>query len=285
MRRQSAIKHSKVNIGYVRACGRLRRIGRDAMRIPMFCVGTALLNLPGLVVAQSHAVNSSWWDKALTDPVATFTGLLALVTIGLIAVGVWQALVLSHTVQSAERASMPFLFPRLRPEDFNLHPLIRRTERVPDDASHDPSISLTFRNLGKTPAIVRGIHAQLLLIPRGVLPDVPPAPNASAKVTSDAVVEPEGTGGRRQWKFRKIDSKEIAALNTEATEPNHSRFFLMGYVVYDDFFGNQNTTHFCLKLRQHGFNAPRGGRRYNFTKRQAAPEPDPLAAEALDETD
>jgi len=108
--------------------------------------------------------------------------------------------------------------------------------------------------------------------------------DVGAMVTSDAVVPPDGTGGRRTWRFRHISVDEIRALNRETREGNYRRFFLIGYVVYDDFFDQQHTTHFCLKLRQHGFHAPKGGRRYNYTERRRAPKRDALAAEAADDT-
>lgn len=203
------------------------------------------------------------------------TGALVFATLLQFGALVWQGWNLKRTVRSTERASMPYLFPRVN--HFDLYP--RRGVIV---NAHRPNLQLAFRNIGKTPAIVRAIRAELLLINRDLLPPIPPAFRYSVEVGSDAVISEGASSARRTWEFdRDVSAQEILDLQAEVEAPQYSRFFLFGYVIYDDFFGYRHTRRFCLKLRQHGYQAMKGGSRYNGEKEEKAPsEDDPLSIRA-----
>lgn len=208
------------------------------------------------------------WTIGLTTALVLATFLQFLALLG-------QAKQLARTVRSSERASMPFLYPRVK--RFDLYPNIEPAE-VGDQVTHQPSISLGFENIGKTPAMLRRIRAELLLIDRDLLPPIPPPFQNSTEVVSDAVVAPEKRAGIRTVAFhRAIPAGEIRQLLAEVEEQSFKRFFVYGYVIYDDFFGIRHTKRFCVKLRN-GWQAVKGGSRYNSESESAAPAvEDPLA--------
>jgi hypothetical protein len=200
---------------------------------------------------------------------------LVLATIGQIVVLGYQASQLKRTVRSSERASMPYLYPRITA--FNLYPDVEESA-VSDEMTHHPGVKLAFNNLGKTPAIVRRVRAELILISRDMLPPIPPTFSAG-EVQSDTVIAPESTAGTRTWSFNRIiNATEIRELIADTKESQYRRFFLYGYVVYDDFFGTRHTRRFCIKARQHRWQALKGGSRYNGITESLAPETeDPLS--------
>jgi hypothetical protein len=97
-----------------------------------------------------------------------------------------------------------------------------------------------------------------------------------------------GQSTREEWKGAAVDlQKDITVTSVEFNElraesspgSKFRRFFLVGFVVYDDFYGTRHTRKFCLKMRlteSIRFQAQHGGATYNSIKREKIPKNDPL---------
>jgi hypothetical protein len=80
---------------------------------------------------------------------------------------------------------------------------------------------------------------------------------------------------------------ELRELLAGAGADGYRRFFLVGQVVYDDFFDRRHTSRFCVKLRfwqsVEGeppvfFQVAKGGSQYNYITHEEIPKPDPLTS-------
>lgn len=212
--------------------------------------------------------SSDWWLVILT-------GILAFLALLQLAAFSYQGWQLKRTVDSAERSVMPFLLPQI--SKFDLYP--PSVSNASD--THRPSVRFIFNNYGKTPAAIRKVFAELILISRDKLPPIPPAIKNAIPIHSDAVVPADKPMVGRPLKCafgKNIGATEIKELMAGVNEPNWKRFFLVGCVIYDDFFDMRTEKSFCLKLRQNGFQPISGGERYNTVKRYPAPKVDSLPA-------
>ena len=87
--------------------------------------------------------------------------------------------------------------------------------------------------------------------------------------TSDAIPANE-TRGSKTWHFeRDIDHGEIRALAGLAIKGrNFLRFYVRGFVVFDDVFGVRHTSYFLIKVRQNNWYAQKGGETFNRVDRK-----------------
>lgn len=176
----------------------------------------------------------------------------------------------TKNVAAAVAASMPFLHPEA--EGLHLHP---PADAIQEGTTYSPYLDINFENFGKTPAILRRMGCRLILTENDQLPEVPPSVVELPNYESATVIKPGGSGGGRRWTFeRRITPGEMRFL-ANRTVIDWMRFYVVGYVIYDDFFGERHTRRFCLKVRQSGFQAIKGGSRYNSMEREKAPAQDP----------
>lgn len=211
---------------------------------------------------------------------------LVLVTAGLVIFAWLQSkdtkasiAVAKQSADAAVNASKPFLFPRA----FNLSKL-HPVGNIMDGMRHNPEVHFIFENYGETPAMVREVRADLILSELGG--EIPPLP-AVEKLTPRRSESLSLIPGHRhdnealemarsviKCDHRTLTTQEIRELITEADTISNGfrRFYLFGYVVYDDFFGIQCTQRFCLKLRPiNSFQAIKGGKAYNSITREEIP--------------
>ena len=178
------------------------------------------------------------------------------------------------SADAAVRSAMPFLVPRIR--QFRLHPT-NISERLPENATHRPSVKLAFRNIGATPAVMIRIGARLYLAENDVLPSPPPPIAELGGIGRSEPVPVNGTTSSKRWLFeRDIDRTEIEALARNASKrTRYLRFHLIGYVVYDDMFDVRHTRRFCVKVRQQQeFQELRGLEPYNRLVMEHKPKDD-----------
>ena len=173
------------------------------------------------------------------------------------------------SADAAIASAAPFLHPRIT--KVNLYPDVVNGE----SEEHIARIWITFDNIGKTPAMLQLIGARLQLLTKrqeSNLPEPSPVPLPPDVERSDAIA-PGSCGGDREWSFaRPITPAEIRRLNAEGEDADYLRFYIFGNVIYDDVFGYRAVRRFCIKVRQNGFQAIRGGQRHNSTTRYKAPE-------------
>jgi len=147
----------------------------------------------------------------------------------------------------------------------------------------DSRVLFGFENYGKTPAIIRQVRADLFLTDNDELPkadfnllpvqfheEIVPGETRQADLASKPAVD----------LVREFDlsADDLRLINAEATG-KFKRFFLVGQVIYDDFYGNRFTRRFCRKLRYfppNAFQAQHGGVGYNGVTRSRIPKHDPL---------
>jgi hypothetical protein len=204
--------------------------------------------------ASEHKLND------LTGKLAEYTKDLSTFTMVLVVIGILQFLVFSfqgwqlkRTVDSAENASVPFLFPAIvNAQDLSSY----------DEAkTYQPSLDFVFDNHGKTPAIVRSFRAELLA---GNLPETRIFDSKTHWKKNYSVI-PSETVFRRGQEKPAIPYTKIR-MHTELTSkrPNPPpHFFFFGEVIYDDFFEVRHISGFCLKVFLNGLSCPAGGKTYN----------------------
>jgi hypothetical protein len=224
-----------------------------------------------------------------TDDLAQYTRNLswftaALVFLGLIQLGVfgYQSRQLRRTVDAAENESMPFLFPVVVDRAAGLKPPLttyRHTGITGLPASetfpYKPSIRVVFDNYGKTPAIVRSFKGELWIAAR--LPNGPEYDSRTetrkfvavipAQTTHDANAPPPHLPTPISM-HDEISLSEWAALNSKADVG--LRFFLIGEVIYDDFFERRHTFGFCIKVFPGGNQWLSGPPPYHYIRHSSA---------------
>jgi outer membrane biosynthesis protein TonB len=178
---------------------------------------------------------------------------------------------MKRSIDMTTREAMPLLYPRVEASGIHLHPEVMELK---EQATHRPSLALFFQNVGRTPAMLHYVGARLYLTEQDKLPANPPPLLDIPCVQSDAVIPGGGIGGKRGWDFdHEVDIEQMRRLAQRATG-DFLRFYLVGFVIYEDVFNNRHTRRFCLKVRQN-FQAMRGGKRYNSMTTEVAPEREP----------
>jgi len=222
-----------------------------------------------------------------TAHLSTYTLWLAIATVVIAAIGFWQGWQLKRTVDTSVIESQPILVPYVI-DMTNLQPFSPAGVVYGSPAeTFTSTILFSFENFGKTPGIIRRVQADLFLTDNDALP----------KVTFDqlpVVFHQEVVPGETRQtdlasrpaadlkKNFKLTSEELKQIRSEAVG-NFKRFFLVGQVIYDDFYGSRITRRFCRKLRYAPqyvppitFQAQHGGIAYNSVTRTKIPRHDPL---------
>lgn len=223
-----------------------------------------------------------------TKNLANYTSLLALITLAVAGIGFWQGKQLKRTVDTAVIEAQPVLSPYVL-EMEQLHKLVP-LGTIMDFAAPQTftsKILASFENYGKTPAMIRRVQADLFLTLNDQLPSIDydklperqfegaiPGETYHADLADRSAFEVDSTV--------TVKYKEFNELLAEAENDGDSdfrRFFLIGIVVFDDFYGMRHERRFCLKMRfSHTvrFQAQKGGMKYNSSTREKIPKEDPL---------
>jgi hypothetical protein len=218
-----------------------------------------------------------------TGELSFFTKWLAVATIFLAIIAIWQGIQLRRTVDIATKESQPVLSPKVINMD-RLHPIMKIPLESNDPILHKSTIYFIFENFGKTPGMIRRVQADLFLMENDKLPEVD-WNNLSVHHHQETM--PGGIRAK-DWDGPAVDfqkdihftHQQFKELTNESSKTiKFRRFFLAGIVIYDDFFGTRHTRRFCIKLRfTHGvrFQAQHGGAAYNNFERKKIPKDDPL---------
>jgi len=225
-----------------------------------------------------------------TDSLSIYTRWLFIATVALAGIGIWQGRQLKRTVDIAVVEAQPVLFPYVVNMD-GLHPLPPEYGLVKSTFSPPPEFTsvllFNFENYGKTPGIVRRVRAGLFVTENDAIPkaNVRALPIIHYQETIPGETKAEDLKQRVAADLRQrfaFATKEFQQLLSEAAG-NFRRYFLVGLVIYDDFYGIRHTRRFCIKLRlthEIRFQAQHGGTKYNSIERRKIPKNDPLDKDA-----
>jgi hypothetical protein len=174
-------------------------------------------------------------SKILAEYLLLFLNtLLTLATKGLVCVGAMQYRQLRRTVDSSESIEAPYLIPEI----------IRIENRQIGDRM-GPCTIYTFRNHGRTPAIIRRFQDTMRI--REFLPD-----------TEDEIWKGEMLADRpaqyipigpAHIPITQGQSGSIITCCLAETDLNNTEYqFLIGRVRYEDIFGKSYTQGFCFRI-------------------------------------
>jgi hypothetical protein len=205
--------------------------------------------------------------------IAYFTSLLWRVSRDQHATSIQATRLAANTIDIATKEAMPYLYPVLT--EINLYPI----GEVDDGTMHRPQVRIEFKNIGRTPALLRSAGVHIILTDADQLPSKPPPQEFFMRHNEDSIGPGEKAGPTTSWSYGgTIDAEQIRGLNRKySLRPGWFRFFVYGVVVYDDFFGTRHTRRFNMKVRQEGLVAFRGGEQWNAVYREKTPD-DPKAA-------
>lgn len=185
----------------------------------------------------SYEECKTFWQRTTSDPIATFTLVLAASTIGL-----WVATIGLYLAgeRHSERELRAYISGPNKAEVINFH-------------TTNPASLLTFKNSGKTPAHEVSVWASsaVAVFP---LENPPAAPNKT--VGEGASMGVIGPGDDFHARF----ASDIAVTPEERTEVIAGRcaFFVYGELTYTDSFGRARHTTFCRFLRANDARGSRG---------------------------
>jgi hypothetical protein len=183
------------------------------------------------------------------------------------------------TADAAVAASMPILSPYITDTTL-LHP--DPLDSLYHEGQFKSSIKLVFNNYGKTPGMIRQVRADLILVENDVLPENIVFEKLTFKEHEITIpgdtrwgITPALPGCQVEPPVSKsftLSERQLQEVVAEATSNPYRRFYLIGLVIYDDFFGYRHTHRFCIKVRKDGFQSPKGGRDYNHVARETMPK-------------
>jgi hypothetical protein len=179
----------------------------------------------------------NFWEKTTSDPIATFTLVLAFSTVGL-----WVATLGLYVAgeRHSERQLRAYIVSPVQAEIINFHAAV-------------PQIVLAFINAGQTPAHnVRFFTTSAVAIfPLEERPRIPShEPLAGDSI---GVIGPQGT-------FHTDHASDLPVTNEErqAVIEGRCAFYVYGELLYSDAFGKERRTCFCYFYRGHSATRPNG---------------------------
>jgi hypothetical protein len=192
---------------------------------------------------QTHFGAGSFWDKTADDPVAYFTFWLVVFTAVLSLVSTGQIFFLTRTDKSTRVAAQaardaadasvgmerPFVYLEKLALDMSEFYDV-------DDTICRPHVYFLFKNYGRSPAFLVGVHLSLYI--GAALPDSPTYGEGSDNTT---VVE-AGTTYEFTWKKLDFDPPLDKIWDVVAGK---ARLWIYGVLVYEDFAGKEHRTGFC----------------------------------------
>jgi hypothetical protein len=232
---------------------------------------TAIPQVPAPTLAVEKAPNTdttaqqpekSWWEKVRSDPNALFAGAVALFTLALVIVGSRQSRQLKRSVDLLAKAERSQMFVVVHSE--HLRMLIstaeRHAEQGPDEEgviyADVADVTYSFKNYGKTPAIVREISARLVY---GAKPPEEPTyiptdqvlqEHMIASGDSTAIITP--LDDVRPHRCQMDEGLTIQEANAVVRAQSYIWFY--GRVLYQDIFGQEREHRFLWRYGgAHGF--------------------------------
>jgi hypothetical protein len=209
----------------------------------------------------------SFWERTTSDPVAFFTFTLTVVTLALGAISVRQFHYLKRSdatariAAEAARNSADALISAERAHLFvavdgntigeivSKYGMWDKSESMFSDDVETPSVAYSFRNFGKTHAIIKELSNQLITAAefpkvaeytiREVIPDeLVIAPGSQSAIMTCLMQDTFNVGGAVSFQKRKL------------------AFWFYGYVVFDDTFGSEHRFEYRFCYRR-GYGGPR----------------------------
>jgi hypothetical protein len=237
--------------------------------------------------------NYGFWEKTRCDPVAYFTAwlvgftsILAISTIGLWGVTLWSSVrqsrdmrasiaVADRNAKAAElnaktaelallSVEVPYLYPFIRSHGINTR-ISERTghSQIGELDFGNDFITYYFQNFGRTPAEI--IEVNSIVLPSRGTPHPFQIPEHPFNSLSGHVV----TAGGESMNFPCAFTKATLEIYSQGRF-NAETYFLwfMGYVRYNDVFGNEYVRGFCLGFSPlTGKFYPSGGDGHNYRKK------------------
>jgi hypothetical protein len=245
--------------------------------------------------------NYSFWEKTRCDPVAYFTAWLVGFTgvLGFSTIGLWwvtwqgskrQARDMEASVAAAHRSAdiaekallsveIPYLYPFVRRHGIKRQ-WSAKTE-APEVAGFEFGNNLIdyyFRNFGRTPAEIIEVFSVIQFsmgIPPAVVPPEQPFNRLSGLVVTDEIESEDFPCALTEGMYKTLYRGEF--------NPVMQIVWLMGYVRFNDVFGNEYVRGFCLAFAPNVDKFyPMGGDGYNYRKKtKSAGETIPKAGQPL----
>lgn len=206
--------------------------------------------------------SESWWGKVKTDPNATFAGVVAVFTLGLVIVGFLQVTQLKKTLEATLKTAEATLSTAeatkasgeatklLAEATLNIESpiiIVQKAKMVEtgiiseeiktSDLKISPFIRISVKNIGRTPAFLD--HEFIFLSVLNGLTEEPKYP-IKFKFPNGMVLEP-GSSNEIQQKYNHLESVTNLVLE--------GKMFLWayGYIAYKDFIGREHKTGFCFR--------------------------------------
>ena len=177
-----------------------------------------------LVIALNASHAASFWTKTTDDPVAMFTLVLAVSTIGLWVATLWLYL---GGEKHSERQLRAYIVATVQADIQNFNAAAR------------PLVILGFVNAGQTPAHDVRVFTSCA-VAKFPLNGPPKPPEELGPGHSEGVIGPQGTFHIRQKSHEVVTVEEHRAVQKGA-----AAFYVYGEVFYRDAFKRQLHTRFC----------------------------------------
>jgi hypothetical protein len=198
-----------------------------------------------------------------TEHLATFTKWLVIVTAGLGAISIWQAINLQRSVNVSESALVdlerPFVAIEVTDPGF---------EKTGTGVIMKDSLNYVAFNHGKTPAILTEFLYKVCLMDKTaelVLPQpIDPEQEFGWKLPFGNIA---AAGRSHPFSFALVP--EISLFDVVEIANNRRNLFLLGYVKYMDIFGSRYITGFCAFFHANSNTFRRAGDDlYNYIRKE-----------------
>lgn len=209
------------------------------------------------------------WFKALdtNDRLSLICVALALIALLQMLIFILQSLQVRKTLKTYMRGERPYVYVAPNPAIFPIKPEdAMYADKHNDNDNERPSFTAaeyTLVNNGRTQAVVREVHAVMLLEP--MLPR-----RFNARMATHVYSEtPLSAGGSTPSAsvplMKKLGSEDVAKIKS-----GHQHLFFCGHIKYSDVFGYMRTKGFCFRYNTNGMVSIVGGRRLNYEKKRRA---------------
>lgn len=172
------------------------------------------------------------------------------------------AIAAQRSADIAEKSLTVVQRPRLFADVYNLMLFDQSSIAVPigNEYLRFPSVTYCFRNYGKSPAFIIEVRVELHF---GLLPEARVFHHSEVKNGEQIVAADQSSDELICRFYRDLSaSEEAGRLQIE------NRFFVFGYVKYNDIFGDLREMGFCYKAMPTSFTKfiKRGNDSYNYEK-------------------
>jgi len=185
--------------------------------------------------------NKGWWQKLWTDPVASFTTVLAMLTAGLIGVGISQGRLIARQITLGRDE-----FNATHRPEIVVHSAMAATA-VMRGSKTAIGASITYFNKGTTPATNVEICALIVPMQYGMRPQDRIAIPVVREPAPDSVIP-----GRPYFfnVWSDVEHHRAELRGGDTTLPPEATVYCIGTVSYDDGAGVRRQTGFCWRWEQ-----------------------------------